>query len=418
MSLTETIFWSKIASKVLVVVLVFIVGGYYGWLYYKSLTTPPEARFAASYKCGALPELNIVAQPGVSYGNATISIQAVKSTLPLVPIISYVYKIDVTGETFETRDKAYRLATQLGFDKDAVVKEPGSTTYTWNDRKRMAQLKVDTATLNFTYSHNDSVLPKVPNLKLPPTLFRAPDIARSYLSGIGRFTPEFASGQSFSYPVLLRNNVVTSSASIDAATLVRVDFQKSVSLLVYNQAILSPTYMLPAGGIDFESWYTSALPGEEAKKNFSAFQTRRVGQTPVTANVQVYISDQDGDPETGVHQMIYNNWNTESKPCGTYPIYTPSDALTKIALGEGKITYLKETHGDPLGTAPTKPMKEIRLYEMNYYYYESNTVQRFLQPIYVAQGEVTFEDGSRGEIAVYIPAINYEAIPKSIQNKK
>jgi hypothetical protein len=409
MTLTETVFWSKIASKFFAVVVVLLIGGYYGYLYYKTITTPPEAVFRASYKCGVLPKLDIVAQPGVVYGNAKIAVEAVRSSLPSVPLITYVYKIDITGETFETRDQAFRLATQLGFDKNAVEKVPGSTTYSWTDTKRRAQLKVDTATLNFTYTHDDVVLPKVPNLQLPPTLFRAPDFAKNYLSSIGRFSSEMRTGEKYAYPVTLNNGKVTSARSLDTAQLVRVDYQKSLTLLVYDLAITAPTYSGPTSNIDFESFHKKYVPGEEIPKGHKVFAARRVGQTPITANVQVYFKDQSGDPATGIHQLIYNNWNIEEKPCGTYPILTAADALSEISLGKGFITYLKETAGDPLANAPTKPIKEIRLYQMELQYYEANTVQQFLQPIYIAQGEATFEDGSRGEIAIYYPAVNYDA---------
>lgn len=391
------------------VVAVLVVGGYYGYLYYKTITTPPEAVFRPSYKCGVLPKLDIVAQPGVSYGSAKIAVEAVRSSLPAVPLITYVYKMDITGETFETRDQAFRLATQLGFDKNAVEKVPGSTTYSWTDSTRRAHLQVNTATLNFSYTHDDIMLPKIPNLSLPPTLFRAPDYAKMYLSTVGRFTHEMSTGKSFAYPVLLSNGVARSARSLETAQLVRVDYQKSVTLLVYDLAITAPTYAGPTSNINFEAFNAKYIPGDEVPKGYKVFTARRVGQTPVTANVQVYFKDETGSTASAVHQLIYNNWNTETTPCGTYPIIAAADALTEISQGKGFITYLKETGGDPLAPAPTKPLQEIRLYQMELHYYEANTVQQFLQPIYVAQGEATFEDGSRGEIAIYYPAINYNA---------
>ena len=260
MTLTETVFWTKIVSKFAIFGVVLIVVGYYGYMYVLTITRTPDQVFRANYKCGALPQITIEAQPNATYGTAAIRVEALSSSLPndKVPLITYVYKTDVRGETFETRDMAYNLATDLDF-KTPVQHVSGSTIYTWKDPTiHKSTLTVNTDTLNFTYARAESVLPVIPNLNLPATTFRAPEFASNYLRALGLFSGDFANGKSFAYPVVMRNGKSYLSKSLDDAQLVRVDFQKVNPLLIYSKSILSPTFST-SSQIDFVGFIALAL---------------------------------------------------------------------------------------------------------------------------------------------------------------
>ena len=185
----------------------------------------------------------------------------------------------------------------------------------------------------------------------------------------------------------MRNGKSYLSKSLDDAQLVRVDFQKVNPLLIYSKSILSPTFST-SSQIDFVGFIALALKKGDADTSFAKFYARRVGQTPNTANVQIYLRDQNGTPANSLQQLVYNNWKVESTPCGTYLIIRPSDAISKIAKGEGTIVYLIEKGGDPLQPSTTQTVKDVNLYDMELVYYEANRIQPYLQPIYVATGEV------------------------------
>ncbi len=412
MTLTETVFWTKIASKFVGVFVVLIVVGYYAYLYVLTITRTPDQVFRPDNKCGVLPQLEIAAQEGVSYGNAQIQVVALAPSLPndKVPLITYVYKIDVRGETFTTRDIANALAEDLRFT-DPVQHVAGSTVYTWKSALKKSTLVVNTDTLNFTYIRDASVLPKIPNLLLPATMFRAPEYGSNYLSALGLYTNEFSNGKTFAYPVVMVNNEPRSAKSIDVAQLVRVDFQKRNVALVYEKGILDPTFDASLG-IDFIGFIDIMKQKGENDKNLQTFFARRVSKTPETANVRLYMRSQGGDPADALQQLIYNNWKVEEKPCGTSTIIRPADAISIISKGEGTIVFANEKGGDPLKPTATTPFKEINLYNLELAYYESEKVQDFLQPIYIAKGEAVFENGARGDIAIYVPAIDYAAQKK------
>jgi len=148
------------------------------------------------------------------------------------------------------------------------------------------------------------------------------------------------------------------------------------------------------------------------KDDYYIKYARRVGQTPETSNIQLYMKSQMKKPSQGLYMLKFNNWKVDPKPCGTYPIRSPSNAVTDISEGKGTITLLVEKGADKLQPVANQAVKEINLYNMEIVYYEANSVQEFLQPIYIATGEVTFENGTKGEAAIYVPAIDYEALVK------
>lgn len=409
MTLTETVFWSKIFSKIFVGMIGAVIIGYYGYLYIQAIRRTPDDIFKPSYKCGQLPEITIEGQEGASYGQAQIYVEALRTSIKDVPRITYVYKISNEGETFQTRDSAKYLAGHMGFEKDNFTRVPGSTVYTWRSDINKSTLRVDTSTLNFTFLKDDSQLPSAPNLQLPATLYRAPEYAKNYLSSLGRFTADYAGQKPQSYPVIMRNQKPYVAQSIDDAQLIRVDFQKEDPLLVYQKSILSLTGF--SGAVAFETWYDKAAAGLTPDPQYQIFKARRVGKTPNISNVQVYMRNISGDPANGLQQVIFNDWKVVEKPCGTYPIIQPADVITEISKGAGTIVSLRENTGDPLQPQQTQPLREIRLYQLEIAYYETPTLQPYLQPIYVATGEVTFENGAKGEIAVYVAAINYAAHP-------
>lgn len=412
MTLTETVFWSKILSKFAGVFVVLIVVGYYAWLFVLTITRTPDDIFAPDNKCGVLPELNIEAQAGVILSSPVYQVDALKPVLPNsnVPRIGYVYAIDIKGETFRTRDISLALAKDLSFSSP-VVHEPGSTIYQWKNTNLKSTLTFNTNTFNFTYIREPSVLPKVPNILLPATTYRAPEIAANYLRSLGLFTDEFGNGRSFAYPVIMSQNVPAYAKAIEYAQLIRVDFQKTNKLLVYNEVLDLQPYKAGTN-IDFRAFITEQRKTQQNGIKFVQKVIRRVGKTPTTSNVQVYMRDQSGNPSTGLQQLIYNNWNVEDLPCGTYKIIPPSVIITSLAEGKGIVVYLEEKGGDPLRPSTSLPVKTINLYELELVYYEANEIQSYLQPIYVATGETIFENGSKGDIAIYIPAIDYSAQAK------
>jgi hypothetical protein len=399
MSLIDAAFWTKIVIRLSIIAIVFIFGGYYGYVYLTMQTRTPNQIFKADMACGLLPELNIQAIQGVDLSKINVKVEAESSALPNTPPIAYVYRVDIEGENFTTRPAAEALAGQLGFQP----KQPEQTTplYIWRDSLTSKSLKVDAATLNFDYSYELNTLPTVPNLKLPPSLSQSPEVAIRFLSTIGRYSNEFREGKVFTYPVVMNGEQVSEKQSLQEAQLVRVDFQKSTTALQYDKRILNPAFA-QSNKINFIDYIKPETRIDEA--NLTKFTAPRVGQTPITGNVQVYIAG-TGDPKKEIFRVFYRNWETEEIPCGTYPIITPSDATRLIKEGQGKVVYMVERGGNRLDGHQLPAVREISIFTVQLAYLETAVPQKFLQPIYVAEGEVIFENGVPGNVGIYIPAI-------------
>jgi len=206
MTLTETVFWTKIFGKYVVGGFILITIGYfvYGFIFTKNV----YKIISPDYKCGVVVAPKFFPQEGVKMENAEIQVKALKAALPdrEVPKIAYVFKIDIKGETFKTRDKAMKLAEDLDFVSDAYTHEPGNPAYEWNRLSNKSTLKYNTATDNFTFYKDVSQIPKAPNIELP-TLFKAENFATNYLKALGLYTSEFIEGKVYPYTITMREGI-------------------------------------------------------------------------------------------------------------------------------------------------------------------------------------------------------------------
>ena len=393
MTLTEATFWTKILAKVAIISIFVLVLFYYLLLLILKNNPTNQPIFKPDNACGPIPKLTI---KGITYNPKAIDINipAENDILPILPNIAYVYRIDVTGETFSTREKAMSLAKALSFNPQEFTKTD-LTHYKWSDSLRY--LTVDASTLNFEYSYSNW-LPAIPNLELPP-LQSSPLIAKNILQSLGLYSNDIKSGDTQTFAVRLDGGEREVEA-IQQAHVIRIDFQKRTMALVYDSRILQNG----ASNANFEDFATadkSILP-EEYKIFYSA---SRVTDNPYTGNISVYIKGDGRDIKDSLYRLIYNNWETEDRPCGTYAIISPAEALSKVKNNQAFLVHISKRGGDRLNTLDASSLKSISIFNIELAYYEPKTRSSFLQPIYIAQGDATFIDGSKGYVFFYIPAI-------------
>lgn len=406
MSLIDAAFWTKIVLRLVMIVVVVVVGGYYGYLLI-TWANPQQANiFKADLKCGLIPEPVITGIRDIDLTNTTISVEAETSALPIVPKIAYVYKIDVAGQTFTSEPRARQLAQLLGFPDSFST--PSPTQYRFRDAKDLRTLNIDIATLNFDYTLDGNKIPKVPNTNLP-SLNTSTSVASGFLSGLGLYNDEFTEGKVFSYPITLSRNgdidTSTEVRSLQEASLVRIDYQKATIALQYDRRIENPLFARP-NPVDFIE-YLDKINNPIQPEFLKKFTAPRVSTNPVTGNVQIYIAstEKTGDQKYPVYKATIRNWKTEEFPCGTYPIIQPSDALRAIKEGQGKLVYLNEKNTDRLNMGTLPKIRGLSIFTVQLAYYEPFDRPEFLQPIYIASGEVSFEGGKVGTFGIYIPAI-------------
>lgn len=413
MSLIDAAFWTKIVMRIAIIAVVFVVGGYYGYVLITWTNPDPKKIFEPAYGCEAvLPEPAItdfydvdLTSIEVAVETATSALQTTTGGIPKFPPIVYVYRLDISGQNFGTARQATELADALRF-RNVSPDRPAPTQYRWRDDLLGRTLVVDTATLNFDYGYDITRAPVIPNLNLP-SLPLAPSIASDVLSAVGLYSREFREGKTFAYPVNItrqgNTEIVAEARSLQEASLVRVDFQKATVALQYDKTKINQFGQ--QGRVNFIDFLDSTKFNIQ-DENLVRYTFPRVAQTPVVGNVQVYVQSlKRADGQEQAFRIVVRNWVTETFPCGTYPIIEAADALRLIKEGQGKVVYLTERGGDRIQKLQMPPITEVNIFTVELAYLETFQRQDYLQPIYVAEGEVTFNNGKVGNIGVYIPAI-------------
>jgi hypothetical protein len=136
-----------------------------------------------------------------------------------------------------------------------------------------------------------------------------------------------------------------------------------------------------------------------------------VGNDPKVGNLNIIFGTESKKPNP-LNNPIINAyyWEIEPDDSATYPIAFISDVWNEVKNNNGVLAgvYIKDYN-------PFKPYEEVhveRILINNIYlaYLDTQENQRFLQPIYVFQGNFTARGSKGGEIVLYYPAIQPEFI--------
>jgi hypothetical protein len=414
MSLIDAAFWTKIVLRIALIAVVFVVGGYYGFVIITWTNPDPKKIFEPAYGCEVvLPEPSItdvydidLTKIQVAVETAASAIQTTTTGISKFPPLVYVYRLDISGQNFGTAKQATEISKALKFPQIDPAR-PSSTQYAWRDDILGRSLLIDTSTLNFDYTHDLNRLPRIPNLNLP-SIPLAPSIATTFLATVGLSNRDFTEGKTFAYPVNITKRqdgteVISEARSLQEASLVRVDFQKATVALQYDKSKINQFGQ--QGKVNFIDFLDTTKFNIQ-EENLVRYTFPRVAQTPVVGNVQVYLQAlKKAENQDTAYRMVFRNWVLEPIPCGTYPIIEAADALRLIKEGKGKVVYLTERGGDRIQKRTLPPVTEVNVFTVELAYLETFERQEYLQPIYVAEGEVTFNDGRVGNIGIYIPAI-------------
>jgi hypothetical protein len=90
----------------------------------------------------------------------------------------------------------------------------------------------------------------------------------------------------------------------------------------------------------------------------------------------------------------------------TYPIISPSDAWKFIEENRGALVSVMPENTTLL--VPYTPVQIEEVYINNIYlaYYDGNSRQDYLQPVYVFEGTYTTSGTAGGSISLYYPAVD------------
>ena len=347
-SLSETAKATQTAIKIgVVVVLVAIVTPFslrmLGALY-RAINPPPPP--APTVGFGKLPQLEF---PDSSVDGLSFSLETVGGEIPSMADSAKVYLIRFPRSGFLDIDRAKQKAASLGF-----VLEPEKITdvvYRWTRTSPLAAvLDLDTVDDSFEMNVSWETDPGFLSEQLAPTEAQAITEAKGLLKSGQFLRSDLDNGVAKTQFLAYKGGKLVDVLSLSEADFVEVDlFRASI---IQDQRVFEVTTPDPDKGV------------AEVLISSSRGQGRRV----VSAS--------------------YRYTNVEYEQFQTYPVISGGQAWQLLQQGYGYVASYPE-NGD---AAVVRRVK--------FGYYDSLDDQKFMQPIYIFEGDEGF--------VAYVPAVNPE----------
>ena len=129
------------------------------------------------------------------------------------------------------------------------------------------------------------------------------------------------------------------------------------------------------------------------------------GPRPKEGLVQVYVIGVYRDPNEQFPLINYQNWEIKTDEGSTYPILSSTEAWQKLG-GEGAaVVYFKPQEADLYRDYSPPKVEKVRIQEIYLAYFESQSPQKHLLPIFVFEGLAEVPNQKLWEVVVYLPAV-------------
>lgn len=434
MTLTEAAYWTKrlglvTGAIVLIIFVVLII------ILNSSKDEIPDEYLTANYSCTDTADeflenklnLDSVKLKLGSGSDMLFQIETTSGQIDSLPSIVNVYAFEEQGQSINSQLEATTMAKSLGFDPDLIQRSDDDKTYTWTDTTRDRTLTVDAATLNFNLTTSSDHVREITeaNESSLPSKTEAESYAVNTLKQANLLDDDYSNDLSIRktyYVDVNPDGSYSEAASSGEADLIRVDFHRRKSIISILETIENADEMkasLEKKILDEDSVLTESeenvVVGEE-KVAMYTFSTYVLNDNPYKPNISVYIGRKENDVDNleYVYRIDYINWPIEEYPCGTYKLIAPSDAIQQIQDGNGYLTSLILKNGDHIEDYQVKNVTKFVVYDIYIAYYEGSAYEKFLQPIYVVEGEAYLDTGEKAEFVYYVPAVNYDLVTNPV----
>jgi len=382
MSLTSTSKWFKKFT--------FYLGGIVIFYYILILVLIPsvKATIAAIIPDKNPPTLAYGILPSLEFttknitGNQSYELNTKTGRLPTtLPKRAKVYEIKQMLFSYNAGKSAQNDAAYLGFADGDLITDLKGKTYKWRSLKTGGTLEIEIDSKKLTMNTNlsgKSSTYKTGSL----TETTAVENATSMLEATGRIDDLYRTGTNTLYKGKYTGNKLVETQDRRDAQLYRVDFFRTI--------------------------------GDTEKEKYKI-----VGPDPKVGLLQVflgaeetgerYTSKADISPATfPILDLNYNEINTTST--ATYPLVDISQAWAAIKKGQGIVASVTPKGANPFTGYDTTEVNNILINDIYIAYYEAATAQKYLQPIYVFEGNYKATGTQGGDITIYFPAVTGEYI--------
>ena len=367
MNLTQTAQFTKRAVAALTILLSTLTIGRATWKigaatyrhFVPPQKPPPEVEF------GKLPSQEITALE-VDTSNWTYTLDTPTERLPPMPDRLPVFPLTKPPATPLTEQRAKVLAKSLGFTSLPQALAPNK--YRWSDDWRTLEMNI--VSQNFSLNSNLNLLEIHLPLGTAPSRELAEREALSFLSRLNLANPALNGSQKEAIFVRIHEGTLEKVESASQAQLTRIDLYKIINIDNQNYRVLGPR---PKEGL-----------------------------------TQVLVAGRFKNPNDRFSVVNYQNWEIKTDGGSTYPLLTPMEAWKKIENNEAMTVYLKPQKANPYQTPPYPKIERVRIQEMFLAYFEAQSPQKYLLPVFVFEGLAEASGEEPWKFIAYLPAVRGE----------
>ncbi|KKT98207.1 MAG: hypothetical protein UX35_C0003G0088 [Microgenomates group bacterium GW2011_GWA1_46_15] len=298
---------------------------------------PPEP----TYGFGTLPSLTFPQSP---FQIKTYTLQTKDGSLPMLANQLPVYFIPVGRASLFSSDNAKQVAGDLGFE--FPPEQVSETVYRWKRTTPLTStLEMDIVSQNFTMRTDWSTDPNfLTNNRKLPTQSEVANRARGILRDASLLPDDMATGEARITLLKSSGSSYTPAVSFSEADFVQVDLFRTALGLRYP--VFRPD---PSKG--------------SARMIFSGSEEK----------------------DLSVVEMEFMHFSVEYDRAETYGLVSTLEAWKQLQAGKGYVAYVDQN-------VTSAVVRNVALA-----YYDSDTPQNYLQPIYVFTGDNNF--------FAYVPAV-------------
>ncbi len=304
------------------------------------------------------------------------------------PDVAYVYKIEQPKEKLLSFEEALKTAETLGFEKNSYA-DLGSNNFQWQTQNSTKTLKYNKVSqiweMNTDYVNNvNAIARKVIDTPIENYASRV----KSLVNKLGFETSGFPNGKvELRYVSLgFDGSFETVERSADASYIIADVFRQ------LDLADLKPSGEQPKPSV-----------GEEVPKPFDGYVYT---SDPRKGQIRFVISNNLSDYSRDIFDLEFTNYEYSTLRA-KYFIISADEAWTKIQRGQASLVLLQPQGDDYFSENAELNVRryvaDARRTELAYW--EPETWDGFVYPIYIIRGRAELEDGRQASFEFYVDAL-------------
>ena len=319
---------------------------------------------------GQPEQLEFIQQP-IKTTNPEIVLNTKNGRLPSgFPNAMKVYAYKNPRFSYSAGKDAQKHALILGFTDSDLITDLKETVYKWRNQEYGGELQIE---LNTRKVILNTPLEKLGSIygRGAVTEFGSIDIAKQLLTQFGRFDTLYEKGTPRVQFGKVQGQRAVGAGAPSEAQFAKVDFFRNLG----DIPILGPN----------------------AKQGLL--------QVVVTYNDRTRLGYSRVPAPLAYPYIEAYFWEVNTKSYATYPIISVKTAWQAVREGKAVITSVVPKDQSAFEPYIPQEVEKILINDIYLAYYDSKNLQKHLQPIYVFDGNYTSANGSKGDVTLYVPAV-------------